>query len=223
MTGAAQDPTADVEDFSLLRSLSDLPRPGTSSTRGLVQYAANDTTLSDVGVTGGATAGPRGRRSTQSKSSDEELADFRNFLSDTDREGPPRKDVYPDSTKHPTVGIGHKVVPGDHLKLGDEVGPDQIDAFFRVDGGDALAAARSQMAEAGIKDESFLLALAAVNFQLGSSWKNSPGGFVKSWANIIRGDYQKAADEISQSKWAAQSPKRMRQFQDALRSLPPKK
>ena len=32
-----------------------------------------------------------------------------------------RKTVYPDSLGIPTVGIGHKVVPSDNLKLGDQI------------------------------------------------------------------------------------------------------
>jgi lysozyme len=48
------------------------------------------------------------------------------------REGVALK-CYPDSCKIPTVGIGHRVLPQDHLVIGDIITQDQAEAFFTAD------------------------------------------------------------------------------------------
>ncbi len=152
---------------------------------------------------------------TGSVADEEELKRFEEYSADVTREGF-HKDVYDDSRQFPTVGIGHKVVTEDHLKLGDKIGMDRIDDFFRKDGEVALDAACRQMTEAGITDPDFLNALASVNLQLGSSWNKQ---FVETWGDIRRRNYEKAALEAGRSDWARQTPARVAQFQEALRAL----
>lgn len=41
--------------------------------------------------------------------------------------------VYADSKGNPTVGYGHKVLPGDNLKLGDQITQIRADQFFAND------------------------------------------------------------------------------------------
>ena len=41
-----------------------------------------------------------------------------------------RNDVYLDTLNKPTVGIGHLVVPGDNLEVGDVITDAQVSAFF---------------------------------------------------------------------------------------------
>jgi GH24 family phage-related lysozyme (muramidase) len=142
--------------------------------------------------------------------------DFENLM--VLREGR-RKDVYLDTRKRPTVGIGHLVVPGDHLAVGNVISDDQVSAFFRKDSAAAMQAARLQAAQAGIKDTAFLPYLASVNFQLGPDWTND---FTKTWRFILDGRYEDAAREAADSDWARQTPVRLKDFQDALRRLPPK-
>src|SRR5438093_348408 len=86
-----------------------------------------------------------------------------------DREGV-RTKVYLDSRGKPTVGIGHLVTPADKLKVGDEITDQQVSEFFKKDSAEAVSAAKSQAAKAGISDSNFLVYLASVNFQLGTSW-----------------------------------------------------
>src|ERR1043165_3055076 len=130
-----------------------------------------------------------------------------------------RNDVYLDTLKRPTVGIGHLVVPGDHLAVGNVISDAQVSAFFQKDGAGAMQAARSQAAQAGIKDAAFLPYLASVNFQLGTDWTSE---FKKTWKFILDGLYEDAAREAADSDWASQTPVRLEDFQDALRRLPPK-
>jgi len=130
-----------------------------------------------------------------------------------------RPDVYSDSLKIPTVGIGHKVRPADQLRLGDKIGDEQIEKYFREDTAPALEAARAQAARAGITEPTFIAPLASVNFQLGSGWNNE---HKRTWGLIQDGDYAGAAEEVARSKWYRQTPKRVTAFQAALRRLPPK-
>jgi GH24 family phage-related lysozyme (muramidase) len=146
----------------------------------------------------------------------QEDADFEKLMAL--REG--RKNVvYRDSLGKPTVGIGHLVVPDDALNVGVRITDEQVDAFFKKDSATAMSAARSQAAEAGIRDSAFIPYLASVNFQLGTGWTRN---FTRTWNLIVEGKYQEAAAEAAESIWAKQTPDRLRDFQDALRKLPPK-
>ena len=127
-----------------------------------------------------------------------------------------RYDVYLDSRKKPTVGIGHLVVAADKLKLGDTIDDRRVSEFFKKDSAKALAAARAQAAKAKIKDAGFVTYLASVNFQLGATWTKT---FKKSWALIVAGKYEEAANEVQKSRWYSQTPVRVKDFQKALRSL----
>ena len=131
-----------------------------------------------------------------------------------------RRDVYLDSRGLPTVGIGHLEQPGDNLRVGQVVPDERIDAFFQADGSRALQRARDQAARAGISDPAFLPRLAAVNYQLGDKW---PHKFPKTWGMIQSGDYAAAADELYNSNWVKQTPRRVASFRDALLKLSPKR
>ena len=135
------------------------------------------------------------------------------------REGVETK-VYKDSEGKLTVGIGHLVTSADKLKLGDEITDAQVSEFFKKDSAKALAAAKSQASQAGISDSDFIVYLASVNFQLGTSWNKD---HKKTWSLIMDGDYEGAALECEKSKWARQTPVRVKDFQGALRALPGKK
>jgi GH24 family phage-related lysozyme (muramidase) len=127
--------------------------------------------------------------------------------------------VYADSLGKPTVGIGHLVRPEDNLEIGDTITDEQVDAFFKKDGAAALAAARSQANQAGITDSPFIPYLASVNFQLGTKWTAT---FPHTWKMIVDGEYENAAQALNGTIWQKQTPVRVKDFQDALRRLPPK-
>jgi GH24 family phage-related lysozyme (muramidase) len=127
-----------------------------------------------------------------------------------------RLDVYPDSQKRPTVGIGHRVRSEDKLKLKDTIDEDQLIAFFKKDTAIALAGAKSQASKAGIKDSDFVVYLACVNFQLGENWYKE---HKKTWALIVEGQYSAAAEELKKSRWNSQTPKRTKDFIGALLQL----
>lgn len=135
------------------------------------------------------------------------------------REGK-RNVVYRDSLGKPTVGVGHLVLPEDNLKLGDKITDEQVQAFLDKDARAAWAAANRQAAEAGISDGCFVIALASVNFQMGTGWTKK---FPNTWALIKAGKYNEAATELSGSLWAKQTPVRVQDFQKALRDLAARK
>jgi GH24 family phage-related lysozyme (muramidase) len=130
-----------------------------------------------------------------------------------------RTTVYLDTLGKPTVGIGHLVLPQDNLKVGDTITNERVDAFFAKDGAAALGAARSQATLAGITDSSFIPYLASVNFQLGVRWTAT---FPHTWQMIVNGEYEDAAQALDGTVWSRQTPVRVKDFQDALRRLPPK-
>ena len=130
-----------------------------------------------------------------------------------------RNVVYRDSRGLPTVGIGHLVVPADHLVVGDTISDDWVNALFRQDSAAAMCAARSQAAEAGTTDSAFIPYLASVNFQLGTAWTAK---FPNTWRMIVDGEYIEAALALDSTLWCRETPVRVADFQQALRDLPPK-
>ncbi|HEY3888896.1 MAG TPA: hypothetical protein VGL73_10005 [Caulobacteraceae bacterium] len=127
--------------------------------------------------------------------------------------------VYLDKTLHPTVGIGHKIVAADNLKVGDTVSPERVQQLWQGDLSQAVNVAKSQAAEAGITDPAFIPELASLNFQLGPNWRAQ---WPKTWRLIEAGNYQAAADAFNKSDWNRQTPARVQAIVAALRALPPK-
>lgn len=152
---------------------------------------------------------------TSNNETTQQSADLKALL--TVREGR-RNDVYLDSRGIPTVGIGHKVLPEDNLKVGDVISDAQVEAFYAKDSKVALDAARSQAAEAGITDPKFIPYLASVNLQLGPNWRND---LKRTWADIMAGNYAQAAQDAADSRWYRQTPDRAKDFQGALLRLLP--
>lgn len=128
--------------------------------------------------------------------------------------------VYRDSLGKPTVGVGHLVLPGDNLKVGDKITDAQVAAFLDKDAKGAWSAAQSQAAEAGISDSCFIIALGSVNYQLGTGWQKK---FPTLWGHIKAGRYLEAATAAGSTLWAKQTPVRVQDFQKALRDLDAKK
>lgn len=129
-----------------------------------------------------------------------------------------RTTVYMDTRKFLTVGMGHKLTRSELQKYseGDTVPKATLDAWAQADAKVAYDAAVSQAAMAGITDQNLINALAAVNFQLGTSWYTE---HKKTWAHIMGHRWEEAAREVSDSAWYSQTPVRVKDFQAALRSM----
>jgi GH24 family phage-related lysozyme (muramidase) len=128
-----------------------------------------------------------------------------------------RRVVYRDSQGHLTVGTGHKLTKEERevYKEGDVFKPSQIERYFRNDATRAWDAASEQAQH--LKAPELKEALFHVNFQLGSSWYKE---HKKTWALLEQGDFTAAAEEAADSRWREQTPKRVLDFQRALRKTP---
>ena len=127
--------------------------------------------------------------------------------------------VYYDSLGKPTGGIGHLLLPSDGLVVGQAISDATVKRWFTHDGATAMDYAVAQAKQAGITSQPFLPYLASVCYQLGGGWTKK---FPNTWATIVRGDYETAANEVPASLWAKQTPVRAADFEQALRALPPK-
>lgn len=123
-------------------------------------------------------------------------------------------EVYKDSERNLTVGVGHLVRKSDNLKYGDYITDARVELFLKKDMDTALSAAVKQADEIGDVSDDFIIALACVNFQLGAGWTKV---FFGSWPKLVTGDYEGAIDGFNRSKWAKQTPVRVQDFIDAIR------
>jgi len=135
-----------------------------------------------------------------------------------------RNKVYRDSRGFLTAGYGHKLTPEEQqeYKEGDLVDSEKLNFWFNADGQKAYDAAVSQAKQLGVEDQEFVNALFSVNFQLGENWWDSsvnPNAHKKTWQYLSEGDYTKAAEEVYDSDWAKQTPKRVDDFSNAIRNL----
>lgn len=120
-----------------------------------------------------------------------------------------RLDVYLDSLGYATVGIGHKVVPADKLKVGDVITSAKAWEFFYKDVATAFDAAKKQARQIGIYTPEFIAALTSVNFQLGTGWTQK---FYETWPALLRGDWRTAERNLIASLWYQQTPARVEDF-----------
>lgn len=130
-----------------------------------------------------------------------------------------RNDVYRDTRGFLTVGIGHKVVASDRLKLGDRISDSRVDAFFAEDVRKAFNAALSQARQINQYNVEMIAALTSVNFQLGIYWTLEWGN---TWALLKRGDKAGAAAairRIQSSAWSRQTPTRTNDFVQSIKSV----
>jgi len=139
---------------------------------------------------------------------------FRDHL--IEREGY-RRDVYLDTLGYETVGIGHKVLPKDNLKLGDVISDARVNKLFEQDAFFAFNAGLSQAKEIGRLNAQMIAALASVNFQLGTNWRAE---WPNTWNKIKTGTPTSIAGAIraiESSKWAQQTPVRAQDFVSVLK------
>lgn len=131
--------------------------------------------------------------------------------------------VYLDTVDIPTVGIGHRVLKRDKLKVGDKITKKRSQEFFMQDTRIAEKAALKQIKEMGLEDipgaNDFMVALISVNFQLGIDWYKK---FYSTYPAIVRGNYAQAIHNLKKSKWYKQTPVRVKDFIAALKALPEK-
>lgn len=129
-----------------------------------------------------------------------------------------RETVYLDSRGLPTAGMGHLLTKKERQQynVGDKIPRATLEIWAQVDTKKAFDAAVSQAAELGVSDQSFVNALASVNFQLGTAWNTV---HKKTWGYMVAHEWEQAARETQKSLWNKQTPVRVQDFQIALRTL----
>lgn len=117
-----------------------------------------------------------------------------------------RDAVYLDSLGNPTVGYGHLLSEEEKemYPVGTRIPEEQLNAWYKEDSLKAKKAARDQLKELNLGKEAFPT-LVSMNYQLGTNW-------VEEWPEtasaIKNGDIETAIQNIANSKWAEQTPKR---------------
>ena len=126
--------------------------------------------------------------------------------------------LYKDTTKNETIGIGHKILPDEDFTTIDDA---KIDELFESDLQKAVGFADTIIKEQNIKaTENDRMALTLMAFQLGIGnydEKSGVRGFTDTLKYLAEGDREAAAIEAANSKWATQTPKRLKDFQMLMR------
>lgn len=116
-----------------------------------------------------------------------------------------RNSVYVDSLGYKTIGIGHKLLP--HELDISYLNDDGVDNFFRIDLQKAISDARSLVPNFDKHNAEVKILLVSMAFNLGHSGFSK---FVKFRKAIGNNNYDVAAAELLDSKWARQVPNRAR-------------
>jgi GH24 family phage-related lysozyme (muramidase) len=136
---------------------------------------------------------------------------------------------YLDSVGKLTGGIGHLLLE-EEKKLypkGTKIPETVRSEWIAKDSVKAWDAAIEQADSLGVSEsDQFIEALGSVNFQMGTNWKNK---FPSAWKALKSGDFTEAIDQLEyvnprnkklgESKWKNQTPKRVKDFVNAIKEL----
>ena len=124
-----------------------------------------------------------------------------------------RLTAYKDSLGNVTVGVGHKVIDNDKIKLGDQITQERSNQLFDSDYEQASEHAQSY----GYSGPEANNILTNMVFQMG---KKGVDGFTGMHKALKEGNYSKAADEMLDSKWAKeQTQERAQRLADRMRKI----
>ena len=120
-----------------------------------------------------------------------------------------RTQMYLDSLGKATIGIGHLIKPHERERYaeGVEISMDEVEELFEMDLNRAAAGAESLIKECIGHDlpphiEEVILEMV---FQLGTTGVSK---FKKFWKALRVKDWKKASEEMKDSRWHSQTPKR---------------
>lgn len=124
--------------------------------------------------------------------------------------------VYLDTRGFLTVGVGHKVVPDDHLAFDDCLTEEQITTFFATDLDQAIADCVSLFSAWDTFPDTVQEILVNMCFNLG---KTGLGKFRKLRDALAHRDYRRAAQEMTESTWSVQVGDRARRLIRRMQSV----
>ena len=150
---------------------------------------------------------------------------YQEFLEHLELREGSAEEVYLDTLGKPTCGVGHLLSEAEceQYPVGYKVSELTRQAWLEDDAEEAWDAAAQQIQDLGIEDPEFIVALGAVNFQLGTHWMNK---FPSAYKALSSKDYDEAILQVStgsgkdgQSKWQEQTPVRVKDFVNAIKDL----
>ena len=126
-----------------------------------------------------------------------------------------RKMVYKDTLGKRTIGWGHLCRKDETWEDGIEYPTSVLQHYFDIDFDMAIYGADSLCGNMGLPERAEEI-LIEMCFQLGTTR-------VSNFKNMLKGlekkDYNKAADEMLDSKWKKQTPNRAKELSDMMRSI----
>lgn len=126
--------------------------------------------------------------------------------------------VYRDTKGIPTAGTGHRLLPSElaQYPVGSIV-PDALCAQWETqDTLKAYTAALSQAQQIGCEDPRLIDAICCAEFQIGTGL---PHEFPTLWSLLMAHKWNEAADDAMHTLWERQTPARVADFVNAMKSL----
>ena len=143
--------------------------------------------------------------------------DFELFKSQLLEDEGSKTTVYKDTEQHLTVGVGHKVLDSDNLKLGSVIDKDTLDRMLSDDAAAAINNTKALVNNWEGLPSNVKHVLSNMTFQLG---KKGMSKFDQTIALVDAGDFKAASVEMLDSDWAKQTPNRANKMADLMASSP---
>ena len=125
-----------------------------------------------------------------------------------------RDQVYKDSLGFATIGYGHLVLPTDPYEEGVTYNKEDLEKVFDGDFDTACSNANQLIKDLPLHHQAKCVIIEMV-FQLGIGGVSK---FKNMWKALGEGDYQTASEEMLDSRWAKQTPKRATDLSNVMKS-----
>ena len=125
-----------------------------------------------------------------------------------------RDQVYKDSLGFATIGYGHLVLPTDPYEEGVTYNKEDLEKVFDGDFDTACSNANQLIKDLPLHHQAKCVIIEMV-FQLGIGGVSK---FKNMWKALGEGDYQTASEEMLDSRWAKQTPKRAEELSVLMKS-----
>ena len=125
-----------------------------------------------------------------------------------------RDQVYKDSLGFATIGYGHLVLPTDPYEEGVTYNKEDLEKVFDGDFDTACSNANQLIKDLPLHHQAKCVLIEMV-FQLGIGGVSK---FKNMWKALGKGDYQTASEEMLDSRWAKQTPKRATDLSNVMKS-----
>ena len=122
--------------------------------------------------------------------------------------------IYKDSLGFATIGYGHLVLETDRFKEGVTYKKKDLEEVFDSDFNTAKSNANQLIEGLPIHHQAKCVIIEMV-FQLGIGGVSK---FKKMWRALKQNDYQTASEEMLDSRWAKQTPKRAEELSSVMKS-----